>query len=106
MLDFDGTLTKHDTLHLVTEAGYQKQKSTTHAKEPPSWQEIVDAYLSDYRHHADTYHPNRSQRTKLADEVAWLDSLATVEKASADRVRDAGILDNVKMQDMEHTARQ
>lgn len=104
ILDFDGTLTEKDTLHLVAEAGYNINKINGGSKTLPPWQDIVNAYLTDYEVHATTYQPAKSARTTISSEAAWLDSLQDVEAASAERVINTGIFDGLTMQDMELAA--
>lgn len=101
VLDFDGTLTKKDTMHLVAEVGYSRQKQRRDISQPRPWNEIVDAYMNDFRRHADGYIPKPDDRSSTNDELVWLDSLKEVESASAARALEAGIFDQVRLSDME-----
>jgi len=65
----------------------------------------VSAYLSDYEKHAAAYAPTSENRTTLAEEAAWLNSLAPIERASAQRAIEAGIWDGVTREEIEAAAR-
>lgn len=102
VVDFDGTLTKSDTMHLVAEAGYTRQRSN--GVEPRPWREIVDAYMSDFDDHAGKYHPNPAERLTLREEAAWLESLKPIEEASFQRAISSGVFDGINPEDVEKAA--
>lgn len=106
LLDFDGTLSHRDTMHLVAEVGYSHQQAEQRVPQPRPWTEIVDAYLADFRAHSTAYQPVTSQRTSLDQEAAWLNSLRPVEEASFQRAVNAGVFDNVTRSEMEEGGRQ
>jgi 2-hydroxy-3-keto-5-methylthiopentenyl-1-phosphate phosphatase len=88
-LDWDGTITKKDTLEVVAKIGYDKNPTSR------PWNDIVKAYLDDYRAHQDAYTPSKDQRTTIKEESAWLESLSKVESRSINRVREAGVFEGV-----------
>jgi len=109
-LDFDGTLTKRDTLHFLGAIGFSHHRSqrlnqandaTMHESYLPGsqdaplpgdpWAEVVQLYADDYKVHEAAYKPARSERSSVADEVAWLASLEEVENRSVRRVEGAGL---------------
>ncbi|KIW33420.1 uncharacterized protein PV07_00272 [Cladophialophora immunda] len=96
VLDWDGTLTKRDTLHVVAAIGYQRNRH----RDLMPWDQIVQAYMSDYRRHRDAYHPARPDRRTRAQESAWLASLKDVELRSVHRVQGAGIFADVTEQEI------
>ncbi|KAK5072109.1 hypothetical protein LTS08_000795 [Lithohypha guttulata] len=100
ILDFDGTLTKKDTMHIVAEAGYSRQRKLHRMPPPQPWNEIVEAYMADFQKHSDSYTPKVSERTSIAQEVAWLNSLELIEKASIARALQAGIFEDVRCSDI------
>lgn len=104
VLDFDGTLTKKDTMHLVAEAGYARQRRLQRRPQPRPWAEIVDAYISDFEAHTDAYLPKPADRTTYEQEIAWLNSLRPAENASIERAIKAGIFDQVSEADMAASA--
>ncbi|OAG42864.1 hypothetical protein AYO21_02815 [Fonsecaea monophora] len=93
VLDWDGTLTTRDTLHVVAAIGYRTNKHRV--PPPPSWDQIVQAYMADYTCHQDAYRPSRQDRRTIPLESAWLASLRGVEVRSVRRVVDAGIFADV-----------
>ena len=105
ILDFDGTLTMKDTMHLVAEAGYTRQKELRSIPQPRPWKEIVDAYMADFRKHSEEYTPTSTGRTAPEDEAAWLNSLQSIEKASIARAVEAGVFDKVRSTDMAKAAK-
>jgi 2-hydroxy-3-keto-5-methylthiopentenyl-1-phosphate phosphatase len=94
VLDWDGTLTTRDTLHLVSNIGFRRNTLDV------SWSDIVQAYLDDYAAHEQAYkYPKRNRRT-VADESTWLASLDAVESRSMRRVEEAGIFGGVEEDDV------
>lgn len=97
-IDWDGTITKHDTMEEVARVGYKKNPETQ------PWSDIVRAYLDDYRFHRDSYAPLKDQRKTIKEESEWLESLSEVETRSVERVRDAGLFLGVNKNDMSEAA--
>ncbi|KIW90970.1 uncharacterized protein Z519_08753 [Cladophialophora bantiana CBS 173.52] len=96
VLDWDGTLTERDTLHNVAAIGYRRNRH----RDLVPWDQIVQAYLSDYAEHEAAYRPVKKDRGEITQESAWLASLREVEMRSVTRVRDAGIFADVTEQDI------
>jgi phosphoglycolate phosphatase-like HAD superfamily hydrolase len=101
VLDWDGTLTKKDTLHLVSAIGYEHNR----AANLTSWDDIVQAYISDYTQHKARYTPSANQRKTVAEQSQWLASLKEVERRSIERVKAAGIFKGVIKQDVVSASR-
>jgi 2-hydroxy-3-keto-5-methylthiopentenyl-1-phosphate phosphatase len=99
-LDWDGTIACTDTLALVASIGYTKNPN---ANLPP-WQHFSDAYMADYAAHSAAYVPQKAGRTTVEQELAWLESLIDVERASVERVEAAGIFANVSIADIQAAA--
>jgi len=91
ILDWDGTITYKDSLHLLPEAACAAKKLDYSKVWPP----LVDAYLSDYTEHKKNYQPPANERRTLAEEFSWLRSLQAIEGRSAARVEGSGIFDGV-----------
>ncbi|OAP62776.1 hypothetical protein AYL99_02003 [Fonsecaea erecta] len=100
VLDWDGTLTRRDTLHVLAAIGYSTRNNNRHRRSLTPWDQIVQAYMSDYKQHRDSYRPARPERRTVAQESAWLASLKDVELRSLQRVQDAGIFSDVTKQDI------
>lgn len=92
-------------MHLVAQAGYARQEELKRNPQPCPWTEIVDAYMTDFKRHADIYKPQVECRTSIKDELVWLESLKEVESASAARALKSGIFDQVRACDMERAAK-
>ncbi|KIY04082.1 uncharacterized protein Z520_00774 [Fonsecaea multimorphosa CBS 102226] len=99
VLDWDGTLTRRDTLHVVAGIGYKRNRHRG-GRDLMPWDQIVQAYISDYTAHRDSYRPAKSQRTTVGQESAWLASLGEVERRSVQRVRGAGVFADVTEEDV------
>jgi hypothetical protein len=98
VIDWDGTLTTRDTLHLVSNIGYHHNEGI----HPPAvpWNEIVQAYIDDCGVHEQSYQPSKANRSTIAEESAWLSSLTAVESRSIKRVENAGIFKGVREEDI------
>ncbi|KAL9072185.1 MAG: hypothetical protein Q9157_005197 [Trypethelium eluteriae] len=96
IVDWDGTLTKQDTLHVVAQIGYAHNRD----QNLTPWDEIVRAYGFDYSLHEATYKPVGEERKSIAEESKWLASLRDVERKSFERVGAAGIFTGVTKQDV------
>lgn len=82
VLDFDGTITKQDTIDNLALAVVEHLGVHT----PKVWDDIVNAWLDDHNRHVTAYAPAQADRTDPAAELAFLESLKTVENASITRV--------------------
>ncbi|KAI4851124.1 hypothetical protein E4T44_02330 [Aureobasidium sp. EXF-8845] len=100
LLDWDGTLTRKDTLSLVGNIAYRANPD----KSLPPWSHFVNGWMTDYTEHASRYEPTTSARTTLDQERQWLASLASIENKSVHRVESSGIFKHVKPSHVDHTA--
>jgi len=97
VLDWDGTLTRQDTMHYLESVSSislnsSSQVTSSKAYGPrPSWSDIVRAYTDDYSAYESAYRPTKADRTTIAKESAWLASLSVVEQKSVRRVEKAGL---------------
>ncbi len=106
-LDFDSTLTTHDTLAHLAAIGYSRRNSTiTPTQSLRPWSQISTAYTTDYAAHTKSYIPPPPLRTTLVHELTFLASLHSVEEASVRRVEEAGIFHGVTGQDIHVAARE
>lgn len=90
VLDFDGTLTSADTTAVLGSI-----TSISGTRTAMSWDEILSAYMSDYNAHRGQYVPSLAERTTLAEEAGWLNSLRPIEQRSSRRVEEAGVFRGV-----------
>jgi len=100
LLDWDGTLTRKDTLSLVGSIAYYADPD----KSLPPWSTFVDGWMTDYTDHANRYEPITSARTTLDQERQWLASLAPIENNSVHRVESSRIFKRVKASHVDHIA--
>ncbi|ROT34800.1 hypothetical protein SODALDRAFT_81538 [Sodiomyces alkalinus F11] len=94
VLDFDGTITVHDTIANLAEVGVAAQQCRA-AQASPTWPEIVDAYQREYAQHVSCYLPAANDRQCLDDELQFLRSLRSVELRSIRLVESSGLYQGV-----------
>lgn len=99
-LDWDGTIALTDTLSIIVSIGYAKNAH----RELPLWSHFADSYVADYTAHAASYRLQKSDRRSIDQELAWLESLVDVERASIERVEAAGIFTDVTTVDVQAAA--
>ncbi|KAM3415075.1 hypothetical protein BST61_g10210 [Cercospora zeina] len=91
VLDYDGTITKQDTMFILGDLPKQSTKL--------SWQEIVDAYVKDYaKWQNEKFDWKNYDATEYS---AWLATRRWVEFKSAQRVQDCGFFEGVTEDDIE-----
>ncbi|KAL2199531.1 haloacid dehalogenase-like hydrolase-domain-containing protein [Corynascus similis CBS 632.67] len=124
LLDFDGTITQHDTLAslvaLAIDASSKRRTATTSTitttatttvkKEKQAlralWDEIVRDYVAAHRVHVEGYHPPQERRATLRQELAFLESTRDVERASVTRVGHAGFFAGLDAAALEELGRE
>jgi len=102
-LDWDGTITKHDTILPLSRLGYRVNELKGIETRP--WDEIVKAYLEDLNKHASTYQPTKESRITIEEESKYLASLKPVERASITRVVDSGIFAQITKAELDEGVR-
>lgn len=107
VLDWDGTITRRDTVGVLAEIGYQKRQTLVSQDQSlemiPPWNYFVQAYMKDYSTHVSSYKPVKEDRLTVAEESAWLGSLQGIETASVERVNKAGIFKCLMKEDIDKT---
>jgi len=103
ILDWDGTLTKRDTLVLVSRIGYRRHAGDSETDIPP-WITFGEAWMNDFKKHSQQYTPAAAQRQTVQQERQWLQSLHPVESNSAARVQSSGLFKGVKADDIDGAA--
>jgi phosphoglycolate phosphatase-like HAD superfamily hydrolase len=97
VLDWDGTITKKDTLDaLVDIAASTKSDFPTHDR----WKHVVDAYISDYTSSLVKLAPNGTLPTTHQGEAKLLADLKPVEQRSLDRVYASQIFAGLTNEDV------
>jgi hypothetical protein len=100
LLDWDGTLTRKDTLSLVGSIAYYANPD----KSLPPWSHFVNGWMTDYTEHTTRYEPITSARTTLEQERQWLSSLMSIENKSVHRVESSGMFKHVKASHVDYIA--
>ncbi|KAG9628616.1 hypothetical protein KCU98_g5918, partial [Aureobasidium melanogenum] len=100
ILDWDGTLTRKDTLSLVGSIAYHASSS----RSLPPWSDFVNGYTNDYTEHAARYEPTSSARTTIDQERQWLASLTPIENKSVQRVESSCVFKGVKASHVDQVA--
>ncbi|ORY12084.1 HAD-like domain-containing protein [Clohesyomyces aquaticus] len=96
VLDWDGTLTQHDTLEaLVSVAMWAKPNTGV----PDRWHRVSETFVADYAEALLTHKPEGTPT--VAKERKWLKDVGEVEKTSVNRVNDSGIFENVSASQMQ-----
>lgn len=102
ILDWDGTITQHDTLNaLVSVAASTKPAFPTLER----WSEVTNAYLQDYTATLEKLIPDAKLPNDLLEEKKLLHNLRAVEKRSLARVSDSGIFAGLTEVQIEQGAR-
>lgn len=105
-LDWDGTLTTHDTLSIVASIGYNKNKNRHQEPELPPWSYFSETYKTDYDALLAKLKSEgrESTPTSLNDYLKFQERMVDVERASVERVEQAGIFANVTTTDIDNAA--
>ena len=106
VLDWDGTLTKKDTMFALARMAELRNKRLGLPGDPQAaWEGFGKAYMDDYAAFEERYKPKAKLRTDRQAESAWLKSLLDVEVRSAARVQKHAFLRGVKREDINMAAR-
>ena len=100
VFDFDGTITKKDTIEELVQSSIKLQKARTGHNLQQSWESAVQTYLNEYESHKSNYVPAPADRTSIIQEKAYLASLKAVEEASLSRVSKSGIFSRLTSEDL------
>ena len=114
IIDWDGTITKKDTLEFLGRIASQCREKTksldSSTNDDPttqmSWGAIVNAYMEDFTAHQNQYRPMKSNRKTILEERAWLASLKNVELRSIKRVEKSRIFRGITAADIKQEANQ
>ncbi|KAG7145903.1 Bifunctional TH2 protein like [Verticillium longisporum] len=98
VLDFDGTITKQDTISVLASIGQAFQRRHHHSVKQP-WDSVVEAYGRDFQDYTSTYVPAAIDRTTLSEELKFLRGFRDVESASFGRVGDSEIFRGMNKED-------
>lgn len=91
IFDFDGTITKQDTIGELARSAIEIQKSIHGHDLSDSWDQVVKSYVEDYQNYKDGHPSQEHARTCVDDEMRFLSGMKDVEETSLGRVADAKI---------------
>ncbi|KAJ4987185.1 hypothetical protein SVAN01_07337 [Stagonosporopsis vannaccii] len=102
VLDWDGTITRHDTLDALV--------SITASAKPvlpvlAQWRTVSEAYMSDYTTALEKLAPGGNLPRNIVEEQQLLRAMKSVEQASLDRVSSSGIFAGLTKRLLEEGAR-
>ncbi|KAH9844513.1 hypothetical protein Tdes44962_MAKER07337 [Teratosphaeria destructans] len=108
ILDWDGTLTTKDTLAVLAELPKTRDErnhnsgnsGTAPVVSSVQWQDIVNGYMQACNAHQASHFPSAGGPEALEK---WLDSLESIEYASAQRASDSGFFKGVSSEDVRPT---
>jgi thiamine phosphate phosphatase / amino-HMP aminohydrolase len=94
VLDWDGTLTKRDTLNTLVNIAAENKPDFPVLKE---WERLSNAYMEDYKSTLQHLIPDGKYPTTVSSEKALLKDLEPVEQRSVDHVSSSGIFQGLTM---------
>lgn len=107
VLDWDGTITVKDTMFAYGKiADIRDARLDREQNGSKMFQGFGKAWMDDYSKHEQAYSPKAHERTKVAQESAWLKSLSSVESSSAERVESSGFSVGVTHSDISTAAKE
>ncbi|TKA27822.1 hypothetical protein B0A50_04923 [Salinomyces thailandicus] len=103
ILDWDGTLTRSDTLSVLARIPEARDKRLGKPRSSsPDWSEFTKAYLDDYSKHKQAHYPSTADPEAYSQ---WLASLKAVEQASAKRISDSAFFKGCTTADVDNVAK-
>jgi thiamine phosphate phosphatase / amino-HMP aminohydrolase len=103
ILDFDGTITKNDTIDTLFKSALAIQDAKGHDM-VRTWQEIIVSYDRDYQAHVRAYKPVKEERHTVEQEIKFYRSLEAVEARSFERISKSGIFAGISELEWEEIA--
>jgi len=112
VLDFDCTLTKHDSLHLLREIPLRRNARLGHYAIPvPEWSALERAYMEDYNRHQEATAATKRELARITSASAarsaysqYLASRRVVELQSLQRAEAWGLFKGVTIDDVRGAA--
>ena len=102
ILDWDGTITRRDTLDALVSIAASSNPDSPVLKE---WKRVSEAYMSDYTTAMEKFAPGGKLPKSIQEEKQLLQALASVEQESLDRVSSSGIFAGLTRKLLEEGAR-
>jgi len=105
VLDFDGTITEHDTIGVLASFAISYQRRHRGSDLSSAWAHILEEYASDLGRHVTVYQPQEPVRIAPKQEIAFLRSLRHIELRSLARVQASGLFAGISTTELEQAGR-
>lgn len=103
-LDFDGTVTKADTITALAQFALDTQSSRG-SDLSSAWDRVVEAYLAGCKAYAEGHHTPASLRTEVEQEVEFLRQMKASEMASLERIRECQVFRGISADEFRQAGR-
>lgn len=91
VFDFDGTITQQDSIGELARSAIEIQRNKNGHDLQASWDQVVQAYVAEYRHYKENHPSPENTRTCVDQEFQFLSGMKDVEEASLKRIAESGI---------------
>ncbi|KIN04090.1 hypothetical protein OIDMADRAFT_118157 [Oidiodendron maius Zn] len=105
ILDFDGTITKNDTIDTIFKSVLPIQDEMGRNMSR-AWQEIIVKYKQDYHSHVQMYEPKEDERVTPTDEIKFYRSFRAMEQTSFSRISNSHIFAGIDEEQWEELGSQ
>ncbi|GKU00611.1 hypothetical protein FLAG1_02932 [Fusarium langsethiae] len=95
VFDFDGTITQQDSIGELARSAIELQRSRKGHDLQASWDQVVQAYVADYRHYQENHPSPEDTRTCVDQEFEFLSGMKDVEEASLQRIAESHIFEGL-----------
>jgi phosphoserine phosphatase len=95
VFDFDGTITQQDTIGELARSAIEIQRNRNGHDLQASWDQVVQAYVADYRHYKENHPSPEDTRTCVDQEFHFLSGMKDVEEASLQRIAESHIFEGL-----------
>ncbi|KAH7005442.1 HAD-like domain-containing protein [Fusarium venenatum] len=95
VFDFDGTITQQDSIGELARSAIEIQRNRKGHDLQASWDQVVQAYVADYRHYKENHPSPEDTRTCVDQEFDFLSGMKDVEEASLQRIAESHIFEGL-----------
>jgi len=103
-LDFDGTITKADTITALAQFALDTQSSRG-SDLSSAWKRVVEAYMTGYKAYTDSHHTPAHQRNSVEQEIEFLRQMKASEMASLERIRECQVFRGISADEFRQAGR-
>ncbi|QPC66862.1 hypothetical protein HYE67_009093 [Fusarium culmorum] len=95
VFDFDGTITQQDSIGELARSAIEIQRNRKGHDLQASWDQVVQAYVADYRHYKENHPSPEDTRICMDQEFEFLSGMKDVEEASLQRIAESQIFEGL-----------